>query len=357
MTERETAVRSQQVEGERAVVGSAGIDRRSFLIATSGLLTVGGLLSACGSGSTSGGTSGGGSGGKIAFAHPGSNLPIYPLMVKGAQDVADERGYELLVSHAEGKLETQISELNTWIAQQVDGIIVLPLDDASMKAIADKARAAGVKILNYSNEVVPNADGHVTFNNPQGAKLVGNYAGKWVNDTLGGKAKVALITDNSQEAGRQRVYGAVNALKQMAADVEVVAEEEGILSTETLPIFQSMLQANPDINVVFCIADDGCIGTEKAFMQTNPSKARQDEMLMAGWDGSIPVLEEILAGSVIRATGVLDLIEIGEDCSTATIDAVEGKGRTDINVPYRIADQENPRSAEKLLASYKAIIG
>jgi ABC-type sugar transport system substrate-binding protein len=334
------------------------LDRRAFLVASAGFLAAGGLLAACGSDAAEDGGGGpGGSRNKIAFAHPASTAPIYPLMVAGARGVADERGYELLTSHADNKLDVQITELNTWIAQRVGGIVVLPLDNAAMAAIAEKAIANDVKILNYSNEVVPDADGSVVFDNPQGAELVGEYAGRWVNETLGGEAKVALLTDNKQEAGRQRIYGALRALKAAAPDVEVVAEQQGLFAPETLTIFQSMLQAHPDINVVFCIADDGCIGTEKAFMQTNPSQGRQDQMFMAGWDGSIPVLKAIASGSVIRATGVLDLIGIGEDCSRATINAIEGTGETDIDVPYVLADQEHPDVAREFVSRYEAIIG
>ena len=44
---------------------------------------------------------------------------------------------------------------------------------------------------------------------------------------------------------------------------------------QRLPVAQSMLQANPDLNVIFCIADDGCLGAERAFLQTKPVEGAQ----------------------------------------------------------------------------------
>ena len=94
-------------------------------------------------------------------------------------------------------------------------------------------------------------------------------------------------------------------------------------------------------------------------MQTHPSAARQKQMAMIGYDGTTPVFQKILAGSVIRATGALDLIGIGAASVRATIDAIEGKGATRINYPYVLAAQTGPGRAvaKSLLKRYKAITG
>ena len=39
----------------------------------------------------------------------------------------------MLQSHANGKLDAQVNEINTWIAQGIGGIIVLPLDNNAMR--------------------------------------------------------------------------------------------------------------------------------------------------------------------------------------------------------------------------------
>lgn len=333
------------------------LDRRRFLGGAAGLVLLT-AATACGSGGdSSSSSSGGGSTKSIAFAQPDTSSAVYPLLIAGAKAEAKARGYKLLESRANAKLDAQVAELNTWIGQKIGGIIVLPLDNAAMAPLIKKANTNGVKFLDYSDKALPGTDGWVIFNNLQGAKLVGDYAAKWVNDTLGGKAKVALLTHEVQQTGRDRINGAVKALKAGAPGVEIVARQEGVLSAQVYPVFQSMLQAHPDINVVFCIADDGCLGAEKAFMQTRPSKSRQDEMFMAGWDGSVPVFEKIVSGSVIRATGVLDLVKIGAAAVTATANAIEKKGETEINFPYILADQDNPDAVTKLSETYQAITG
>ena len=164
---------------------------------------------------------------------------------------------------------------------------MLPLDNNAMGPLIKKAHKANVKFLDYSDKALPGTDGWVIFDNLGGAKLVGDYAGKWVNKNLGGKAKIALLTHEVQQTGRDRIHGAVAAIKKIAPGVQVVARHEGVLAADCLPVTQSILQAHPDINVIFCIADDGCLGAEQAFLQTKPSKARKDQMFIAGWDGAV----------------------------------------------------------------------
>ncbi|HEY5057484.1 MAG TPA: sugar ABC transporter substrate-binding protein [Gaiellaceae bacterium] len=276
---------------------------------------------------------------QIAFAQPDTGASIWNVLMKGAKIAAKKRGYQLLESHANSQLDAQINELNTWIAQGIGGVIVLPLDNNSMGPLIKKAHAAGVKFLDYSDKALPGVDGWVIFNNPQGAQQVGTYAGQWVNKTLGGKAEVALLTHEIQVTGRQRIHGGIAALQKVAPGAKVVAKHEAVLSADALPVVQSMLQAHPNLNVILCIADDGCLGAERAFLQTNPSKARQAQMLIAGWDGSVPAIQKVLSGSTIRATGALDAIGIGEASIDATANAIEGKKPVDINFPYVLVSQ------------------
>jgi ribose transport system substrate-binding protein len=296
---------------------------------------------------------------QIAFAQPDTAFAGYPLLLHGAKDEASSRGYELLESHANSKLDAQVSEINTWIAQQIGGIIVLPLDNNAMLPLIQKAHQANVKFLDYSDNALPGTDGWVIFNNLQGAKLIGTYLGAWINKTLGGKAKVALLTHEIQKTGRDRIHGAVAAMKLVAPKSQVVAKHEAVLAADALPVAQSILQAHPDLNAFICIADDGCLGAERAFMQTHPSAARQKQMAIVGFDGTMPVFQKIVAGSTIRATGALDLIKIGSASSEATINAIEGKQPTRINFPYVAATQSPSglKVTKALMKKYKAVTG
>jgi ribose transport system substrate-binding protein len=296
---------------------------------------------------------------EVAFAQPDTSFAGYPLLLHGAKQEASSRGYQLLESHANHQLDAQVNEINTWIGQKIGGIIVLPLDNNAMLPLIKKAHDNDVKFLDYSDKALPGTDGWVIFANLQGAHLGGTWLGQWINKNLGGKAEVALLTHEIQKTGRDRIHGSVAAMKKVAPGAKVVAQHEGVLAAECLTVAQSILQANPNLNAFICIADDGCLGAEKAFMQTHPSTDRQAQMAMIGYDGTVPVFEKIIAGSTIRATGALDLVAIGAASIRATINAIEGKQPTRINFPYVLASQ-SPAGlvvTKALLKKYKAITG
>jgi ribose transport system substrate-binding protein len=286
---------------------------------------------------------------KIGFSQPDTSASIWQPLMVGAREAAAKRGYELLESHANSQLDAQLSEIETWIAEGVAGIIVLPLDNDSLGPLIKKAHQSGIRFLDYSDNALPTVDGWVIFDNLQGARLVGTYAGKWVNETLGSKAQVALLTHQIQLTGRQRIEGAVAALQKVAPGAEVVAQHEGVISPQTLPAAQAILEAHPDINVFICIADEGCDGCLHAFLQTHPSAQRQKEMFICGFDGSAPVIQSILAGSPIRATGALDAVAIGAASVNATINAVLGTGPTTVNFPYVLVDEHAQALGRRLL--------
>jgi ribose transport system substrate-binding protein len=346
------------------------LSRRQFVrrvgLAGATLAVAGPVLAACGTTSTSstsagstsassGGTSSAPTGNrkKIGFSQPDTSASIWGPLMLGAQQECQARGYLLLESHANSKLDAQLSEVQTWIAEGVGAIVCLPLDNNAIIPLIGQAHSKGVKFLDYSDNALPGVDGWVIFDNLQGAKLVGDYAGQWVNQTLGGKAEVALLTHYIQLTGKQRIDGCVAALQSVAPGAKVVAQHEGVLSPDTFPAFQSMLQAHPNINVAICIADEGCAGVEQAFMATHPSAQRIKDMFICGFDGSAPVIEAIGTGGPIRATGALDAVGIGKASIETAANAIEGKTPTKINFPYVLCTAQTTALNQKLLAELK----
>jgi ribose transport system substrate-binding protein len=354
-------------DGDQGPQVKQPLSRRTFVtragIAGAGLAGAG-LLAACGTTASSSssaassasaaasgaGTKPTGNRLKIGFSQPDTSAAVWQLLMQGAQAECQKRGYTLLESHANAQLSAQVSEIQTWIGEGVGAIVCLPLDNNAIIPLISQAHAKGVKFLDYSDDALPGVDGWVIFDNLQGAKLVGNYVGNFVNTKLGGKANVALLTHEIQLTGKQRIDGAVAALQATAPGAKIVAQHEGVLSPDTFPAFQSMLQAHPDINAVICIADEGCDGVLQAFKATHPSAQRMNDMIIAGFDGSGPTIKAIESGGPIRVTGVLDTIAIGAACIEAAANAIEGSGSPKINFQYALSDIATNSLNAKILA-------
>jgi ABC-type sugar transport system substrate-binding protein len=261
-----------------------------------------------------------------------------------------KRGYEILESFAEGRADKQVAEINNWIGLGVDAVAILPLDENAMQPLIQKAHEAGVLFFGYAN-VIPNADGYTIWENRRAADLLGEMMGNWINETLGGEAEVASLTAEFHETGRQRIRGAEAKLLEIAPNAKIVNRTEAVLAADAFAATQSILQANPNLNVVLCIADDGCLGAAQAFEATGRDP---ETMFIGGYDGAREVLTRVLEGGPIRATMALPLLNIGRSVVYLPDNMLKGNEPTSMTHQYELVTAETVELAERLIADYDA---
>jgi ABC-type sugar transport system substrate-binding protein len=286
--------------------------------------------------------------GQIAFGQPDRTADVYKPLIAGAQLEGQERGYEVLESFAEGRADKQIAEINTWIGSGVKAMTILPLDEQAMQPAIEKAHEAGIVFVSYS-DIIPNADGYTVFDSVQGGEMVGEWVGNWINENLGGEAEIASLTADFHETGRQRIGGAEKLIAELAPNSTVVNRTEAVLAPEAFTATQSILQANPNVNVILCIADDGCLGAAQAFEATGRDPST---MCIVGWDGSREVMRRILEGGPIRATGALDLLEIGRSAIWVPANILEDKEPKNFTSEYVLVTADTPDEAQRLIDAY-----
>src|SRR4029079_14350227 len=108
--------------------------------------------------------------GVIAFSYGNESAGIYPIVAGPARIQAEARGYQFLEGSANGDCEQQVSDIENFVVQQDDAIVVLPLCGVDALATAlPAATAAGIKVVGYSPEI-PGGDGAIVYQNKQGAE-------------------------------------------------------------------------------------------------------------------------------------------------------------------------------------------
>lgn len=336
--------------------GTTGGSRRGRL-GTLGILVTGAVaLAACsssgGSGTPATGTAGSGSGAdgnqvQVAFGYPYTSVEVYKPLISGAKAEAGQVNASILESSAQLNAGAQVAELNTWIAQKVGALVVLPLDLNSLAPVVKRAHAAGTKVIGYSTEI-PGADGYIKWSDAQGAQLVGSAAASWVT-SHGGSAQVGLLTQQAVETGRARINGAVAALHKAAPQAKVVARAEAPDSAHAYTVTLSMLQAHPDISVIICVNDDDEVGAARAMKQLGkPAKS----IWLGGFDGSLTALKDINDGTINGVTAALPLQDIGKAVTQFGADAARGSGPTSKVFDYILAKNNDPSVVEPLIKAY-----
>lgn len=283
---------------------------------------------------------------RIAFGFPFRAVDIYKPLIDAAKAEAERHGVELLESSAGISASEQLSEVDTWIGQGVDAIVLFSLEPDSLGPVVERAHEAGIKIIGYG-ENLPGQDGSIVFNNTQGAELIGQITGDYINDELGGEANVGVLSFLTGEQNRIRSQKAVETIQEIAPGAEVVAEAQANDAATALEVGRPMLNRAPDINVVVANTDDNINGFQSAL-----SAAGRDptSVWFASYDASTPILQKLLDGDIIGVTAALPTEDVGEAVVTAALNAITGEGETSLKPDYVAVTHEDTDLIEEILA-------
>lgn len=321
--------------------------RHRLLMTTGALFAVGGLLTACTPGTPEGETGATNTAAqsqeakkpgdkvKIGFSGPAADHgwigAISTAAIEAAKSFDD---VELVVSEGTSDANLQISQIETFINNKVDAIVMLPTDGAALTDVAIKAMEAGIPVINVDREFSSSFGARTTV-------LGDNYgmgvsAGTYICEQLDGKkdAVVAEIAGiDSLPLTQDRSRGFKESLEDCGLKVNNrVAADFTVAGGEATT--SQLLAAAPKIDAVWNHDDDQGIGVLAAIQAANRS-----EFFMVGGAGSKNAMESIKAGdSVLRATVVYPSTQAADGIAMARLIAL-GLPMSDLitkGVPNRI---------------------
>jgi len=183
----------------------------------------------------------------------------------GMQAAADKAGVELILGNTDNKLDKEASMIDDYISRKVDAIVITPISSDGSVAALKRAKEAGIKIICFntcvSDKTIPSAY-LVTKNEDLGIKS-GEAAVKFITERLGGKAKIGILNCDQFEGCPPRKTGFIEQLKAVPG-AQVVADQAGWLADKAQPVAEAMLQANPDINVLWAANEGGTVAHANA---------------------------------------------------------------------------------------------
>lgn len=262
----------------------------------------------------------------IGFSAPAADHGWMGSITKSAKDLAAQYDdIDLKVADGTNDVNLQISQVEQFINDKVDAIVLLPFDGAALTEVAIKAMQAGIVVVNVDRE----------FDDPTAARttvLGDNYgmgisAGRYICEQLGGKAgaKVAEIAGiDSLPLTQDRSQGFADALAECGLKVDNrVAADFTVQGGEAAAA--NLLQAAPQLDAIWNHDDDQGVGVLAAI-----EAAGRDEFFMVGGAGSKNVMEAIKADdSVLKATVVYPSTQAADGIKLARL-LVQGKSMSDL---------------------------
>jgi ribose transport system substrate-binding protein len=316
--------------------------RKRLLIAAGASLAIAGLITGC--------TADGG-GGNNAPTNNAENEETGETVTIGFSGPAADHGWlgainsaaiaeaekypdiELIVAEGTNDANLQISQVEGFINDGVDAIVLLPTDGAALTDVAIKAMEAGIPVINVDREFTSTFAARVTV-------LGDNYgmgvsAGTYICEEFGGTdAIVAEVAGlDFLQLTQDRSRGFADALDDCGLEVNNrVAADFTVAGGEA--VTSQLLASAPHIDALWNHDDDQGVGVMAAL-----DAAGRDEMLMVGGAGSKNAMDAIKAdNTVLKATIIYPSTQGADGIRLARLVA-QGKSMSDlveVEVPNRI---------------------
>lgn len=242
-------------------------------------------------------------------------------LVRAMQERAAEvpGGAKLNLEDAGGDVVRQISQVENFISQGVDAIIVNPADTAATGKITERVVAAGIPLvyLNSRPEVEQFPKGVVFVGTDE--RAIGEMQMRALAERMEGKGNLAILLGRlAHDDTRKRTEGIKRVLADYP-DIRVVEEQSGDWQRDQgMNLMNNWLLSGQAIDAVAANNDEMGIGAAMALRQAGSN------LLVAGIDGTPDGLAAIgrnqLALSVLR-----DPVAMGKQALDAAVGLAQGE--------------------------------
>lgn len=235
---------------------------------------------------------------KVAVVISTLNNPWFVVLAESAAENLKKLGYESKIFDSQNNPAIESDNFENLIASGYKAILFNPTDaDGSVSNIL-KAKAAGVPVFCMDREVNSNeaATSQILSDNYSGCIAIGVEFVKALKEKGTYVEILGLAGDNNTYARSKGFHTVVDKFPGL----KMLAQQNGDFDrNKAMEVMESMLQANPNIQAVFCGNDAMALGAFQALQ----SAGKADKVKVFGFDGAEEVVEKIRAGK-IAATGM-----------------------------------------------------
>lgn len=235
---------------------------------------------------------------------------FYQDLRAGLQKEADKHGYRLFVTTAEFDPARQANQIDEFIVQRVDALVVCPCDSRSVGASILAANEAGIPVFTAdiaSTSPIGKVTTHIASDNVQG----GRAAAKLLAEAVGEAGAVAILSHPEVASVTDRVRGFREEMARHQG-IRIVAELSAQGKRDkAVRVMEDLLQSHDDLVGVFGINDDSALGALAAI----EAAGRVDQIKIVGYDATPEARSKIesgaIHGDVIQHPGLIGQLTVG----------------------------------------------
>jgi inositol transport system substrate-binding protein len=248
-------------------------------------------------------------------------------------------GVQLQFEDARSDVVKQLSQVESFISQKVDAIVVNPVDTAATKKITEAAVKAGIPLV-YVNRrpddlKLPKGVVTVASNDLEAGEMQMQY----LADKMGGKGDIViLLGDLANNSTTNRTKGVKDVLTKYP-NIKIEQEQTGIWSRDKgMTLVNDWLTQGRKFDAVIANNDEMAIGAAMALQQAGVEKG---SVLIAGVDGTPDGLNAIKKGNM-----AVSVFQDAKGQADGSIDTAVKMAKNEpveqaVWVPYRLITPQN----------------
>lgn len=243
----------------------------------------------------------------------------YIVMLSDAMEAkARATGVRLIVVDAQRSADKQVQQVESFIAQKVDAIILNPCEVEASSPAVDNALAAGIPIVNVNSETKSVPTAFVGSRDEDSAELAMDYIAKRLN----GKGCLVMMHGYMGQAAQiKRDRGAREVLARNPG-LKLLADQTAEWDrAKAMTLMENWIQSyGSQINAVFAHNDEMAMGALLALEQSK-------------------IKDKVVLASIDAIRDALQAVKDGRLDATVFQDA-EGQGRTAIGTVLKILGKQ-----------------
>lgn len=250
------------------------------------------------------------------------SAPAVKVFASGIESKAAELGIDLIELDGGWDAAKQTDQLNSLIAQNVDAIILNPVDSKSIVPAVKKASEAGIPVVMGAMNIDASGEAYVVTYVGADEKDVGRAAGELMKQTLGELGGDVIVVEGKAGTDPQinRTAGFEEAIA--GTNINVVAKVAGDFDkAKAMTVTLDALTKYPNIKGIWVHDDTMCVGVVQAMKTMNYAGS---DIAVVSYNGSQAGYDMVKAGDIV-GTAVQPLVMEGSISLQAAVDAVNGK--------------------------------
>lgn len=212
------------------------------------------------------------------------------------KQIADERGYKISITNAEGDTEQQISDVESLIAQGCNVIVIVPIDADAIQPALDACNEKNIPVIIKARGANAAAGTDYVTSIMSDFVWQGYNAGTWIEGKLKDQKDTINVVEIQGVIGgtdvRDRSQGFHNVADEYG-NMEFIAQQSANWSrSEAQEVTQNILQSQGDkVDVIFCHNDEMALGASLA-VQAAGYEINKD-IYICGIDGMKEALDAV----------------------------------------------------------------